>query len=71
MITKEIADKLWNKYDIFVIRAIINDASYSSDFSIVNNAIKEKERQIISSYNGNVMLSPFKEIYYMFSELKN
>ena len=70
MITKEIADKLWNKYDIFVIRAIINDASYSSDFSIVNNAIKEKERQIISSYNGNVMLSPFKEIYYMFSELK-
>ena len=70
MITKELADKLWNKYDIFVIRVIINDALYSSDFSIVNNAIKEKERQIINSYNKNEMFSPFKEIYYMFSELK-
>ena len=70
MITKEMANELWKRYDIFEIRAIINDASYSTDFSLVNNTIKQKEEQLINNYNKLGMLSPFKEIYELFKNKK-
>lgn len=70
MITKEMANELWKKYDIFEIRTIINDAEYSTDFSLVNNSIKLKEEQLINNYNKLGMLSPFKEIYEIFKDLK-
>lgn len=70
MITKEMANELWKRYDIFEIRAIINDASYSTDFSLVNNTIKQKEERLINNYNKLGMLSPFKEIYELFKDFK-
>lgn len=70
MITNDMANELWKKYDIFGIRAIINDASYSADFFLVNNSIKSKEEQLINNYNNLGMLSPFKEMYELFRELK-
>ena len=70
MVTKDMANELWKKYDIFGIRAIINDASYSTDFSLVNNSIKLKEEQLINNYNNLGMLSPFKEIYELFKDFK-
>lgn len=70
MITKDMANKLWENYDIFRIRAIINDAEYSTDFSLVNNIIKKKEKWLIDNYNNLGMLSPFKEIYELYMNLK-
>ena len=70
MITRELAEELWKRYDIFIIRAIINDASYSTDFSLINEIIKMKEAELINNYSNIGMLSPFKEGYELFKELK-
>lgn len=70
MITKELAEKIWNKYDIFGVRAIINDAEYCTDASLLNNYVKYKEDQIIKNYNFSSFLSPFQEIYNAFKNYK-
>ena len=70
MINKELSKKMWNTYDIFQLRAIINDMEYCTDSSLVNEYVKNKEEEIISSYTENSMLSPFKEIYDLFLKYK-
>ncbi len=70
MITKEMADSLWDKYDIFAIRAIINDAEYCTDASLLNSCIKKKEDQIINNCLNSRLVSPFDEIYETFKKCK-
>ncbi len=71
IITKDLAIKIWEKYDIFQIRSIINDAEYCADFSFVNDFIKQKEEQLIINYNKTGMLSPFMEVYEQFKIFKS
>lgn len=70
LITKELAEKLWNNYDIFAVRSIINDVQYCSDPSLLNTYVKYREEQIISSYGIQTLLSPFKELYETFKAYK-
>lgn len=63
MINEKLVDKLWDNYDIFVIRKIINDAEFCTDFSPINEAIKEREKQLIENSNEFELIPPFKEIY--------
>lgn len=70
LITKSLIDKIWNNYDIFKIRTIINNAMYCTDISTLNISIKKKEEALINNYNSLYMLSPFKEMYECFIELK-
>lgn len=63
MITNEMADYLWNKYNIFQIRFILNDAEYSTDISVLKNSIKLKEEGIINQYKNSNLVYPYNEIY--------
>ena len=70
MINKELAKKMWDNYDIFRIRTIINDMEYCTDSSLINDYVKKKEEEIITNYTENSILSPFKEIYDLFLKYK-
>jgi len=63
MIAGEMADKLWNTYDIFELRFILNDAMYCTDPSLLNNRIKIKEDSLIKEYYENDFIYPYNEIY--------
>lgn len=62
IINKDLASMLWNKYDIFRYRKIINDAAYSCDTTIFNDYAKEKEDSIIMNYSESNLISPYDEI---------
>ena len=68
LITNELAVDLWNKYDIFELRKIVDNAYYSTDASVLNNYIKKQEEQIISSHSKMKLLSPYDEIYITFEK---
>lgn len=70
MITKEVAEKICEQYDIFSIRAIINDVEYCTDSSYLNQYVKNKENEIISNYDFSSFISPFKEIYNSYKKMK-
>lgn len=73
LITKEVADKIWDKYDIFAIREIINMASYSTDPTYLNEYTKRKEEYIIGNCANNEFVSPIKDIYesaYRYYEIR-
>lgn len=71
MITEKVVEKIWQKYNIFEARTIINDAAYCTDITYLNNYIKNKEKQIIENYNPNVLVSPFQELYTSFTNYKS
>lgn len=62
IINKDLASMLWDKYDVFRYRKIINDAAYSCDTTVFNDYAKEKEDSIIMNYNESSLLSPYHEI---------
>lgn len=70
MINKKLAISMWNNYDIFKVRAVINDMEYCTDSSLINDYVKKNEEDIIANYTENSMLSPFKEIYDLFLKYK-
>lgn len=47
LITNEVIDYIWSKYDIFTIRKIIDDSQYITDSEAFNNRIKLFEENII------------------------
>lgn len=62
LITKEVAEKIWDSYDIFEIRAILNDAAYCTNPETISNYVKRKEEELI--YEGmNGLMSPLTELY--------
>lgn len=70
-INRDLANLLWNKYDIFRYRKIINDAVYSCDITPLNEYAKEKEDSIIMNYNESSLLSPYDEICKLVIEQTN
>ena len=49
---------------------IINDAEFCTDFSQINEAIKEREKQLIENSNEFELIPPFKEIYESYREYR-
>lgn len=70
MVNANVAKKLLDKYDIFEIRSIINNLEFSTNPENANNYIKKFEEHIINSYNPNILIYPYNEIYHMFSNMK-
>lgn len=70
-INKDLANLLWNKYDIFRYRKIINDAAYSCDLTPLNEYAKEKEDSIIMNYSDNNLISSYDEICRLVIEQAN
>lgn len=66
MITKELAERLWNESNVFTYRRIINDAAYSVDVTVLNEYAKKQEEMIINSTLNERLLYPFNEIYESF-----
>ncbi len=71
MITDELCNKMWKDYDIFKLRALINDAVYITDTTKLNNFVKQKEEEIILNSLSYDMISPFYELYNYFSKIIN
>ncbi len=69
-INKELGKRLWESYDIFEIRKIINDLEYSTNPEEVNNYIKQKEETVINNYNENTFNYPYKEIFESYRKMK-
>ena len=69
MLTKSLAEKLWNTYDIFELREVINDAEYCTNMEKINNYIKQKEDNIINNYNNKTLLYPYDEIYESYKNM--
>ena len=70
LLTKEVKERLWDEYDIYGIRSIINDAYYSTDASALNDYIKQKELNYIDNYSDGLLLPPYDEIYKISYKLK-
>ena len=66
MITKELAERLWNESNVFTYRRTINDAAYSVDATVLNEYAKKQEEMIINSTLNERLLYPFNEIYESF-----
>ena len=69
LINKDLGKKLWNNYDIFQIRSIINKLEYITNPEELNNYIKQKEETIINNYNNNIFNSPYKDIYELIDNM--
>ncbi len=70
MVKKDLAERLLKNYDIFKVRKIVNDLEYVTNTDEVNNYIKTKEDNFINSYNDNICISPYKEIFESFKKMK-
>ena len=69
MITDRVKEKVWDYRDIYVIRQLINNASYVTDITELNEYVKNKEMKCIKSSSDNSLIDPFNSIYnyfYMF-----
>lgn len=66
LITEKVKEKIWGYNDIFVIRQLINDASYVMDINDLNEYIKSKEMKCIKSSGNNLFMEPFNSIYNYF-----
>ena len=69
MITDRVKEKVWDYRDIYVIRQLINNASYVTDITELNEYVKNKEMECIKSSIDNSLIEPFNSIYnyfYMF-----
>ncbi len=63
MITRDLAQKIWDSYDIFKLRVLINNAMYVTDTTVINDYVKEQEDKIINNSTEEELLSPYKELY--------
>ncbi len=71
LINKKLAKKIYESYDIYMVRSIINDMEYVGDSSIVNDYVKGQEDMVITSYKNGELVYPYKEIYNLFLEMIN
>ncbi len=69
LLTKEVAEAIFNKYHIFKVRNIINNADYCTDTSYLNRYIKNQESAIIESSANKALISPYKEIYELLIQI--
>lgn len=69
-ITKNIIENLWNKSDVFKYRRIINNATYCSDPTKLNEYAKLKEDNLIKN-SDNSLIKEYEQIYNMIIKLYN
>lgn len=69
LITQDVAKKIWESDNIFHVRGIINDASYVTDVSYLNDYVKRQEEKIILNSSNQEFLSPFDRIYEIFEKM--
>ena len=62
MINESLAAKIWQTYDIFTIRKIIENARFSTDVSLLNDFVKEKEEKVIKNWDIFTTPYPVKKI---------
>ena len=69
LITKDLAERLWNENNIYELRTILNNASYSTDTTLLNNYVKSREESIITK-TKETLLYPFNELFEYFKTYK-
>ena len=65
LITEKLAKKIWEENVIFIVRRIISDSTYSTTSTLLNEYVKEREREFIDNYNE------IKESVKQFAEEKS
>ena len=63
LITKELAEKIWDKYDIYSLRNIINMAEYAVNSDVIKNYVKYKEEEMIILGTSGKYLPPLDKLY--------
>ena len=66
LITKEFKEKVWNNYDIFDIRSLINDMNYSANTDSLNEYVKRKEDKLINESIRLDLLPQYQKLYDSF-----
>ena len=70
LITKELAERLWNECDIFKLRKVLNDAQYVTSIDVLNEYIKSQEEKIINESRDKTLTYPYNEIYKSYINYK-
>ena len=72
-ITKELAQKIIEecKGNIFEIRNAINNASYSTDTTILEEYLRNYEKNLILSIQNNSLISEYNEVFEAFKKFKS
>lgn len=70
LITKELAERLWNECDIFKLRKVLNDAQYVTSIDVLNEYIKLQEEKIINESRDKTLTYPYNEIYKSYINYK-
>ena len=71
MINNKVAEILFEKYDVFTLRSILNDMEYCCYTGDVNNYIQKKEDALINNVNQTGLIGPFNEIFEIAIFYKN
>lgn len=70
LITKELAERLWNECDIFKLRKVFNDAQYVTSIDVLNEYVKSQEEKIINESKDKILTYPYNEIYKLYINYK-
>ena len=66
LITKDLMEKLWNDYDIYDLRNIVNNMNYSTNTDSINKYVKQREDEIIIGSKSKDLLSPIEKLYTLY-----
>ena len=70
LITNSLASRIWQNYDIFKARKMLNELVYICDPSTIHEYFKKKEDSIINHVSSNKLLDNFEELWNSFKEFK-
>lgn len=70
ILTDEVADYLWEKYNIFKLREILNNAAYATDITYLNNKIKQKELNELANFKEGSILPKYFKVFNSFKLFK-
>ena len=68
LITKALAERLWNECDIFKLRKVLNDAQYITSIDVLNEYTKQQENRIINEATEQILSYPYNEIYNLYEK---
>jgi hypothetical protein len=63
LITKKLAERLWNECDIFKLRKVLIDAQYATNIDTLNEYTKLQEEKNIKETTNEILTYPYNEIY--------
>lgn len=71
LLTEEVEESIWNYHNIFKIRQLINDATYVTDTSHLNEFVKSKEEKLLVEYFNSQLIEPYSTLSKLYWELYN